>query len=124
MSDVVDKLWSYCHLLRDDGLSYQDYLEQLTFLLFLEMADERARLTGEEQAIPAGFRWADLAAPQMEGVELARASRPRPGDRRRPALGPRPDRGRAGRPREAGAGRGAARDLIHLWPEATSRDLE
>jgi hypothetical protein len=67
---IVQKLWSYCHVLRDDGLSYQDYLEQLTFLLFLKMADERARLTGEEQPIPAGYRWADLAAPQMEGVEL------------------------------------------------------
>jgi len=67
---IVQKLWSYCNVLRDDGLSYQDYLEQLTFLLFLKMADERARLTGEEQAIPAGHRWADLAAPQMEGVEL------------------------------------------------------
>jgi len=67
---IVQKLWSYCHVLRDDGLSYQDYLEQLTFLLFLKMADERAQLTGEEQAIPKGYRWADLAAPQMEGVEL------------------------------------------------------
>jgi type I restriction enzyme M protein len=56
--------------MRDDGLSYQDYLEQLTFLLFLKMADERERLTGEEQAIPRGCRWSDLAAPQMEGVEL------------------------------------------------------
>ena len=74
MSDVanriVQKLWSYCNVLRDDGLSYQDYLEQLTFLLFLKMADERARQTGEEQPIPPGHRWADLAAPQMEGVEL------------------------------------------------------
>ena len=43
---------------------------QLTFLLFLKMADERARLTGEEQPIPEGYRWADLAAPRMEGVEL------------------------------------------------------
>jgi type I restriction enzyme M protein len=67
---IVQKLWSYCNVLRDDGLSYQDYLEQLTFLLFLKMADERAHLTGEEQPIPAGHRWADLAAPQMEGVEL------------------------------------------------------
>ena len=74
MSDAANtiarKLWSYCHVLRDDGLSYQDYLEQLTFLLFLKMADERARLTNEEQPIPAGHRWADLAAPQMEGLEL------------------------------------------------------
>ena len=67
---IVQKLWSYCNVLRDDGLSYQDYLEQLTFLLFLKMADERAQLTGEEQPIPEGYRWADLAAPQMEGVEL------------------------------------------------------
>jgi type I restriction enzyme M protein len=67
---IVAKLWSYCQVLRDDGLSYQDYLEQLTFLLFLKMADERAALTGEPQAIPAGFRWVDLANPAMEGVKL------------------------------------------------------
>jgi type I restriction enzyme M protein len=67
---IVKKLWSYCQVLRDDGLSYQDYLEQLTFLLFLKMADERAILTGEMQAIPAGFRWTDLANPKMEGVKL------------------------------------------------------
>lgn len=67
---IVKKLWSYCQVLRDDGLSYQDYLEQLTFLLFLKMADERAALTGEPQAIPAGFRWADLANSKMEGVKL------------------------------------------------------
>ncbi len=39
MSDsatIVQKLWSYCNVLRDDGLSYQDYIEQLTFLLFLK----------------------------------------------------------------------------------------
>ena len=67
---IVQKLWSYCQVLRDDGLSYQDYLEQLTFLLFLKMADERATLTGEPQAIPKGYRWADLANPKMEGVVL------------------------------------------------------
>jgi type I restriction enzyme M protein len=67
---IVQKLWGYCQVLRDDGLSYQDYLEQLTFLLFLKMADERAALTGEEQPVPKGWRWADLAAPHMEGVEL------------------------------------------------------
>ena len=67
---IVKKLWSYCQVLRDDGLSYQDYLEQLTFLLFLKMADERASLTGEPQAIPVGFRWVDLANPKMEGVKL------------------------------------------------------
>jgi type I restriction enzyme M protein len=67
---IVQKLWAYCNVLRDDGLSYQDYLEQLTFLLFLKMADERAALTGKAQSIPKGYRWADLASPQMEGVKL------------------------------------------------------
>ena len=67
---LVQKLWSYCQVLRDDGLSYQDYLEQLTFLLFLKMADERQKLTGEKQAIPKGYRWANLAAAQMEGSKL------------------------------------------------------
>ncbi len=67
---LVQKLWSYCQVLRDDGLSYQDYLEQLTFLLFLKMADEREKLTGEKQAIPKGYRWVDLAGAQMEGSKL------------------------------------------------------
>ncbi|MCP3905577.1 MAG: SAM-dependent DNA methyltransferase, partial [Planctomycetes bacterium] len=67
---LVKKLWSYCNVLRDDGLSYQDYLEQLTFLLFLKMADERAALTGDEQPVPEGYRWGDLSSPDMEGVKL------------------------------------------------------
>jgi type I restriction enzyme M protein len=41
MSDVVQKLWGFCHTLRHDGLDYGDYIEQLTYLLFLKMADER-----------------------------------------------------------------------------------
>ena len=40
---LVQKLWNYCNILRDDGLSYGDYVEQLTFLLFLKMVDEQAR---------------------------------------------------------------------------------
>ena len=67
---LTNKLWSYCHVLRDDGLSYQDYLEQLTFLLFLKMADERAELTGEPTPIPEGYRWSDLSAPSMTGEKL------------------------------------------------------
>jgi type I restriction enzyme M protein len=40
---VVQKLWNYCNILRDDGLSYGDYVEQLTYLLFLKMAHERTQ---------------------------------------------------------------------------------
>jgi type I restriction enzyme M protein len=69
-SRLVQKLWNYCTVLRDDGLSYQDYLEQLTTLLFLKMAEERAEITGGQQPIPKGYRWADLSAPQMEGAKL------------------------------------------------------
>src|SRR4051795_2331340 len=42
MSDIVNKLWGFCHTLRHDGIDYGDYIEQLTYLLFLKMADERA----------------------------------------------------------------------------------
>ncbi len=42
-ANIVQKLWNYCNVLRDDGLSYQDYIEQLTFLLFLKMADEQTK---------------------------------------------------------------------------------
>ncbi len=41
MTDVVQKLWGFCHTLRHDGVDYGDYIEQLTYLLFLKMADER-----------------------------------------------------------------------------------
>ena len=39
---IVSKVWSFCTTLRDDGVSYGDYLEQLTYLIFLKMADEYA----------------------------------------------------------------------------------
>src|SRR5882724_4223969 len=41
MSDVVQKFWGFCHTLRHDGIDYGDYIEQITYLLFLKMADER-----------------------------------------------------------------------------------
>ena len=43
MSDIVNKLWGFCHTLRHDGIDYGDYIEQLTYLLFLKMADEQSK---------------------------------------------------------------------------------
>lgn len=64
MSDsaiIVRKLWNYCHVLRDDGLSYQDYIEQLTFLLFLKMADEQTKPPfSRPPIVPAGLDWETL----------------------------------------------------------------
>jgi type I restriction enzyme M protein len=48
---IVQKLWNYCNILRDDGLSYQDYIEQLTFQLFLKMAEERQKPFKERAAL-------------------------------------------------------------------------
>lgn len=41
MTDIVNKLWGFCHTLRHDGIDYGDYIEQLTYLLFLKMSDEK-----------------------------------------------------------------------------------
>ena len=43
MTDIVQKLWGFCHTLRHDGIDYGDYIEQLTYLLFLKMADEQSK---------------------------------------------------------------------------------
>ncbi|MBA3832445.1 MAG: SAM-dependent DNA methyltransferase [Chthoniobacterales bacterium] len=67
-SQLVQKLWNYCNILRDDGLSYGDYVEQLTFLLFLKMADEQSRLRGTPSAIPKGFGWPSLL--KLDGDDL------------------------------------------------------
>jgi len=55
--DIVAKLWNLCNVLKDDGVTYHQYVTELTYLLFLKMAQE----TGTEEQIPKGHRWADLA---------------------------------------------------------------
>jgi type I restriction enzyme M protein len=66
-SAIVQRLWNYCTVLRDDGLSYGDYVEQLTYLLFLKMADER-KLIGQDSPIPEELSWASLV--RLDGDEL------------------------------------------------------
>ena len=66
---LVQKLWNYCDILRDDGLSYGDYVEQLTFLLFLKMDDERTKPPfNKKTRIPKEFNWETLL--EKDGVEL------------------------------------------------------
>jgi type I restriction enzyme M protein len=68
---VVQKLWNYCNVLRDDGLSYGDYVEQLTYLLFLKMADERTRPPFEEEpVIPMEYGWQQLLTKDGDDLEV------------------------------------------------------
>jgi type I restriction enzyme M protein len=70
-SAVVQRLWNFCTVLRDDGVSYGDYVEQLTFLLFLKMDDEQTKPPyNKESNIPEGCRWDDLRSPTLRGDEL------------------------------------------------------
>src|SRR3954463_8240274 len=66
---LVQKLWNFCNLLRDDGLSYGDYVEQLTYLLFLKMAHERTQPPfNQPSRIPVGLDWPSLLA--KDGPDL------------------------------------------------------
>ena len=58
MTDIVQKLWGFCHTLRHDGIDYGDYIEQITYLLFLKMADER------------GIDLSHLSFPSAQGKEV------------------------------------------------------
>lgn len=68
-SAIVSKVWGMCNPLRDDGVSYGDYLEQLTYLIFLKMSDEYSRPPyKKETGIPAGYTWSDMNI--LKGAEL------------------------------------------------------
>ncbi len=67
---LVSKVWNYAHVLRDQGIGYGDYVEQITFLLFLKMDQERSELLGEPSAIPEAWRWEHLAAAAGDELEI------------------------------------------------------
>ena len=69
-STIVQRLWNYCNVLRDDGMSYGDYVERLTYLLFLKLDDEGASLLGRPSAIADAHSWRSLIA--RDGAELER----------------------------------------------------
>ncbi len=73
---IVNKAWSFAHVLRDDGLSYMGYTEQITFLLFLKMADQQTRAPWKRPSmIPKGkkgerYDWQALLAKDGEALEV------------------------------------------------------
>ena len=68
-STIISKVWGMCNPLRDNGVSYGDYLEQLTYLIFLKMSDEYSKPPYKrETGIPAGYTWADMNT--LKGAEL------------------------------------------------------
>ncbi len=68
-SSIISKVWSFCNTLRDDGVGYGDYLEQLTFLLFLKMADEYSKPPyNRKLPIPKEYNWGSLT--EKRGAEL------------------------------------------------------
>ena len=62
--EIVAKLWNLCNVLRDDGITYHQYVTELTYILFLKMAKE----TGAEENIPEEYRWDNLSS--KSGIEL------------------------------------------------------
>lgn len=64
--EIVQKLWNLCNVLRDDGITYHQYVTELTYILFLKMAKE----TGTEDQIPERYRWDQLCS--KSGIELKR----------------------------------------------------
>ena len=65
-NEIVQKLWNLCNVLRDDGITYHEYVTELTYILFLKMASELG--TEESIGIPEEYRWEELI--KLEGIEL------------------------------------------------------
>ena len=69
-SNIVQKLWSYCDVLQDDGVSYGDYTQQLTNILFLKMADELTKPPFNKKAIiPDKLDWDSLLSKKGDELE-------------------------------------------------------
>src|SRR6478672_3790346 len=70
-AQLVQKLWNYCNILRDDGLSYGDYVEQLTFLLFLKMAHEQTQAPwNRTSVVPKEYSWPTLLNKSGDDLEV------------------------------------------------------
>ena len=68
-SSIVSKVWNYAHVLKNAGVGYGDYVEQITYLLFLKLADEMTEL-GFDNPIPAEFQWSELSSKSGDDLEI------------------------------------------------------
>jgi type I restriction enzyme M protein len=68
-SEIVNRVWNYAHVLRDDGVGYGDYVEQITFLIFLKMADER-EVSGQQVSVPQKYSWSKLVKLDGDALEI------------------------------------------------------
>ncbi|MBT3039305.1 MAG: type I restriction-modification system subunit M [Candidatus Thiodiazotropha sp. (ex Ctena orbiculata)] len=68
-SEIVNKVWNYAHVLRDDGVGYGDYVEQITYLIFLKMADEREK-ADQETKVPKKYAWDKLVKQDGDDLEI------------------------------------------------------
>lgn len=66
---LVSKVWNYAHVLRDEGVSYGDYVGQISFLLFLKMDEERTQYLGEPSLIPKRWQWDTLRGKSGESLD-------------------------------------------------------
>ncbi len=67
---IVNKVWNYAHVLRDDGVSYGDYVEQITYLLFLKMAHEQETLLRRDTPVPEEYGWGSLRGRDGDDLEV------------------------------------------------------
>lgn len=67
---LISKVWNYAHVLRDEGVSYGDYVGQISFLLFLKMDEERTTYLGEPSLIPDEYQWATLRSKSGEALDI------------------------------------------------------
>ena len=69
-SEIVNKVWNYAQVLRDDGVGYGDYVEQITYLIFLKMADERSAEGLNDVGVPDGYQWSNLVKVDGDDLEI------------------------------------------------------
>jgi len=68
-ASIVSKVWNYAHVLKNAGVGYGDYVEQITYLLFLKLADEMPEL-GFDNPIPDAFQWWELSSKSGDDLEI------------------------------------------------------